>query len=38
MQYNFQKMLTVLNITALELLGGVSVNYDKTTCDGPSTC
>ena len=37
MQYSCQKMLTVLKIIAFELVPGVYVNYDKNTCDGPST-
>ena len=28
----------VLKIIAFELVAGVSVNYDKNTCDWPSTC
>ena len=31
-------MLMVLKIIAFDLGAGVSVNYDKTTCDRPSTC
>ena len=30
-------MLMVLKINALEVLAGVSVNYEKNTCDWPST-
>ena len=32
---NLEKMLTVLKIVSFELVAGVSVNYDKNTCDGP---
>ena len=37
-QANFQKMLMVLKIVAHEFNAGVSVNYDKNTCDCPSLC
>ena len=26
------------NVYAFEVVAGVSVNYDKNTCDPPSTC
>ena len=28
----------LLKIIAFEVVAGVSVNYDKNTCDPPSTC
>ena len=35
---NLQKMLMLLKIHAFELLVGVSVNYEKNTCDRTLTC
>ena len=31
-------MFFVLKITAVELVAGISLNYDKNTCDRPSSC
>ena len=31
-------MFFILKITALELVAGISLSYDKNTCDRPSTC
>ena len=38
MQYSFQKMFLVSKIIVVELVAGISLNYDKNTCDRPSTC
>ena len=31
-------MLKVLRLIAVELVAGVSLNYDKNACEQPSTC
>ena len=36
MQENFQSMFLVLKIITVELVLGISLNYDKNTCDSPS--
>ena len=38
MRQKLHKMLTVLKIAAFKLVASISVNFDKNTCDGPSTC
>ena len=37
-EIKLEKILTVLKIIAIELVAGISVIYDKNTCDGPSSC
>ena len=38
MKKKFQKKSLVLKIIALELVGGISLSYEKNTCDRPTTC
>ena len=33
-----EKKYFVLKINALEVLAGISLSYDKNTCDQPKTC
>ena len=38
MQKKIEKKYFVLKINALEVLAGISLSYDKNTCDQPKTC
>ena len=38
MGIKLEKMFKIFEIMAFELVAGISLNYDKNTCDQQSTC